>query len=104
MSKIEKIIVSGSGVTTSDGEYVRAEEGTLWFEGSTNENSINLIQQFGWFTGPNNNHIEPTVDGWYLIDKVVDDQTYMFDHDFQSVIAVGDAIEPIPSFELVYSE
>jgi hypothetical protein len=57
-----------------------------------------------WFYSENGSHIEPTVDGWYLVDSVIDDQTYMFDHNFQTVTAVGDAIEPVPSFELIYSE
>jgi hypothetical protein len=86
MAFIKDIIVTGSGVETSNGTFTR-ESGGL-----------------SWFYSENGSHIEPTVDGWYLIDSVVDDQTYMFSQDFETVTAVGDAIEPVPSFELVYSE
>jgi hypothetical protein len=86
MSYIKDIILTGAGVNSSNGTFTRESEG------------------LSWFYSENGSHIEPTVDGWYLIDKVVDEQTYMFDHDFQTVTAVGDAIEPVPSFELVYSE
>jgi hypothetical protein len=83
---IKDIILTGAGVESSNGTFTR-ESGDM-----------------SWFYSENGSHIEPTVDGWYLIDKIVDDQTYLFDHNFQSIIAVGDAIEPVPSFELVYSE
>ncbi len=83
---IKEIIVTGAGVETSNGTYTRNSGDETWFY---NENG---------------SHIEPTVDGWYLIDSVIDDQTYMFDYNFETVIAVGDAIEPTPSFELVNSE
>lgn len=82
---IKEVIVSGAGFASSNGTYTR----------STGEDT--------WFVS-NNNHIEHTVDGWFLIDGTINDQTYMFDNSFQSVIAVGDAIEPVPSFELVYSD
>ncbi len=86
MAFIKDIIVTGAGVETSNGTFTR-ESGGL-----------------SWFYSENGSHIEPTVDGWYLIDSVVDDQTYMFDQNFETVIAVGDAVEPVPSFVFVYSE
>ena len=83
---IKEIILTGAGAETSNGTFTRESGG------------------MSWFYSENGSHIEPTVDGWFLIDSVIDDQTYMFDFNFQTVIAVGDAIEPVPSFELVYSE
>ncbi len=83
---IKDIILTGAGVESSNGTFTRESGG------------------MSWFYSENGSHIEPTVDGWFLIDKIVDEQTYMFDKDFQTCIAVGDAIEPVPSFELVYSE
>jgi hypothetical protein len=83
---IKDIILTGAGVETSNGVYTRESGGNTWFYSE------------------NGSRIEPTVDGWFLIDKIVDDQTYMFDHNFQTVISVGDCINPVPSFELVYSE
>jgi len=86
MNYIKEIIITGAGVESSNGTFTRKGGG------------------LSWFFSENESHIEPTVDGWYLVDKVINEQTYMFDHNFQSVTAVGDAIEPVPSFELIYSE
>ena len=83
---IKQVIVTGAGVGSSNGTFTR-ESGGL-----------------SWFYSENGSHIEPTIDGWFLIDSVVDEQTYIFGHNFESVVAAGDAIEPVPSFELVYSE
>jgi hypothetical protein len=86
MNNIQKIKIQGAGVSTSNGEFVRNTGGNTWFYSD------------------NNSHIEHTVDGWFLIDSVINDQTYMFDHNFQTVIPVGDAIEPTPTFEITYFE
>jgi hypothetical protein len=83
---IKEVVVTGAGVETSNGTFTRDSGGNTWFYSQ------------------NNSHIEPTVDGWFLIDSVVDDQTYVFGHNFENVIPAGDAIEPVPSFELIYSE
>jgi NAD-dependent SIR2 family protein deacetylase len=83
---IKEVIVTGAGVSTSNGTFTR----------DSGEDT--------WFYSENGSHIEHTVDGWFLIDSVVDDQTYVFGHNFESVISAGDCIEPVPSFELVYSE
>lgn len=83
---IKEIIVTGAGFTSSNGTYTRDSGGDTWFVSS------------------NGNHIEHTVDGWFLVDNTVNDQTYMFDNSFKGVIAVGDCIEPVPTFELVYSD
>ena len=77
----DQIIVNGAGVESSNGTY--------------NKNAN------GWLISANGNHIEPTVDGWFLYDETVNEQTYMFSHDFTSAIAVGDGIEPVPEFEVI---
>jgi len=82
---IEKIIITSAGVETSNGVYERvAEKKFICVE---NQNSINL-----------------GIDGWTLNDTTVDDQTYMFDKDFNIVFSIGDCIEPSPNYELIYSE
>jgi len=85
-SYIQKVIVTGAGVETSNGIFTR--------------NAGNNT----WFYSENGSHLEPTADGWYLIDSTINDQTYLFSPSFRTVTAVGDAIEPVPFFELVYSE
>ena len=83
---IKEVIVTGAGVESSNGTFTRESGG------------------MSWFYSENESHIEPTIDGWFLIDSIVDDQTYVFGHNFENVISAGDCIEPLPSFELVYSE
>jgi hypothetical protein len=83
---VQKVIIRGAGIVTSNGEYIR-----------------NSDQEARFLNNSNNSHIEHTVDGWFVVDFTTNDQTYLFDHNFQTVIPVGDAIEPIPIFEIVYS-
>lgn len=82
MIKPNKILIKDAGVLSSNGEFFLSKE--------------------DWYIGPNNNHIEKTVDGWFLVDGSINDQTYMFDFDFKNVYAVGDRIEPVPEFELFF--
>ena len=77
-----KILIKNAGVSTSNGEYILSNQ--------------------NWYDGENNNHIEKTIDGWFLVDGTVTDQTYMFDFDFKNVYAIGDCIEPVPDFELFF--
>jgi hypothetical protein len=86
MKYIKQINLTNAGAETSNGVFSR-EEGDLT-----------------WFYNSEGSHIEPTVEGWFLIDKTLNEQTYMFDFNFENVIPVGDCIEPAPNFELVYSE
>lgn len=76
-----KILVRNAGAPSSNGEYVLSSE--------------NIYIS-------NNNHIEKTVDGWFLVDGTINDQTYMFDFNFENVYAVGDCIESVPEFELFF--
>jgi len=103
MNSIQKIILWDAGVSTSNGEYTKAPENTLWFEGNIDKNTKEQIEQFGWYIGPNGNHIEPTIDGFFLWDFSQNEQTYMFDHSFTNCIPVGDAIFPSPKFSLIYN-
>jgi hypothetical protein len=80
MDFVYKIILENAGANTSNGEYTR----------DSGENT--------WFYSENGNHIEPTVEGWYLVDTTLKEQTYMFNHDFKSIYAVGDCIYPLPNF------
>lgn len=80
---IREIILTGAGVQTSNGVYERV----------SNEKFI---------CTENQNRIALGVDGWTLTDSTSDDQTYMFDKEFTTVFAVGDCIEPVPNYELVY--
>ena len=78
---IQKITITNAGANTSNGTYIRQTEKRFNCE-------------------ENENHIELTVDGWLLIDHSLDEQTYMFDIDFQNVFSVGDCIEPVPNFSI----
>ncbi len=79
--EIKRIIIENAGVLTSNGEYIRNEENPTIFN------------------GPNGNQLELTVDGWYLVDAIVNDQTYWISEDFDKIGGAGDNIMPIPSFE-----
>jgi hypothetical protein len=81
MTNPNKILIKNAGVYSSNGEYVFSDENTYI---------------------SNNNHIEKTADGWFLVDGTINDQTYMFDFNFENVYAVGDCIEPVPEFELFF--
>jgi hypothetical protein len=76
---IQKITILNAGADTSNGVYIKINDDLFLCEN-------------------NQNFIEKTIDGWILIDKFLDEQTYMFDDKFESVISVGDCIEPIPNF------
>jgi hypothetical protein len=39
MNSIQKIILWDAGVSTSNGEYTKAPENTLWFEGNIDKNT-----------------------------------------------------------------
>ena len=82
----QKISIENAGVSTSNGQYLIS---------NTNQN---------WFDGPNNNHIEKTVDGWFLVDGTLSEQTYMFENDFKKLHAVGDCILPIPNFSVHFDD
>lgn len=86
MDYIQTIVIQNAGAPSSNGIYSRDSGGNTWF-----------------YSG-NGSHIENTVDGWYLIDAVRQEQTYLFDENFETVTAVGDVILPVPTFELFYSE
>jgi hypothetical protein len=77
----KKIIIKNAGISSSDGEYIKRD----------NEE---------WFDCNNGNHIEHTIDGWFLVDSTISDQTYMFDKNFENVFAVGDGITPLPEFNV----
>jgi hypothetical protein len=80
MDHIEKIILQNGGIETSNGEYIR----------NPNEDY--------WFFSENGSHIEKTIEGWYVFDAVLNEQTYMFDENFKNIYAVGDCIIPTPDF------
>jgi len=79
----KKFIVSGAGVASSNGEFIK--------------NNLNS----DFFYNQNGSHIELTADGWLLMDKIVDEQTYLISTDFNNVQAAGDCILPVPTVEVI---
>jgi hypothetical protein len=86
MNFINKIIITSLGLERVSGEYNRTQQ--------TEE----------VFISNEGNFIELTIDGWFLVDKITNEQIFLFDKDFKNVYLVGDCIEPIPTFSVFFNQ